>query len=78
VVVLDVALPKLDGLEVLRLLRSSSVTKDVPVIIMTALAGDHIRAQALAAGANAFLLKPCSPEELEVAIRKVLAAKPRP
>ncbi len=75
VIVLDLALPKLDGLTVLRMLRSNSHTKDVPVIVLSASANALMRAEALAAGANLFVAKPCSPEELDAAIRGVLTAR---
>jgi CheY-like chemotaxis protein len=75
VIVLDIALPKLDGLTVLRQLRSSSATRDVPVIVLSASVSAELRAAAMAAGAHRFLTKPCPPEEVEKAIREVLAPR---
>ena len=72
-IVLDLALPKFDGLAVLRLLRSTRKTNAIPVIILSASVGANVRAEALAAGANQFLTKPCSPDELEQALREILA-----
>ena len=75
IVVLDLALPKFDGLTVLRMLRSNARTKAIPVIILSASAGGTVRAQALEAGADRFLTKPCLPEELEGVLRELLAAR---
>jgi DNA-binding response OmpR family regulator len=72
VVVLDIALPKLDGLAVLRKLRANPRFATLPVLTLSAsLGGDYQRA-AVAAGATAALEKPCLPEELLAAVRKVL------
>jgi two-component system, cell cycle response regulator DivK len=75
VIVLDVALPKLDGLAVLNVLRSNSMTRNVPVIILSASVSGQVRDDSLAAGANLFLAKPCLPEDLESAIRKLLSGQ---
>ncbi|TMB11443.1 MAG: response regulator [Chloroflexi bacterium] len=76
IVVLDLALPKFDGLYVLRMLRSNARTKAIPVIILSASVGPDVRARALEAGANKFVTKPCAPDELEDVLREVLAARP--
>lgn len=65
VVLMDVRMPVLDGLEATRRIRRFD--KDVGVVVLT-LYGSH-RNEALAAGANAFLLKGCHSEELRAAIR---------
>ena len=75
IVVLDLALPKFDGLTVLRLLRSTAQTKAIPVVILSASVGPKVRAQALEAGASRFLTKPCFPDDLERVLREVLAAR---
>ena len=75
VVVLDVSLPTMDGMTILRLLRANSKTKDIPVIMLSAAVGESVRVQAREAGATMFLGKPCLPEELEAAIRQVLGSQ---
>ena len=72
VVVLDVALPKLDGLSVLRKLRADARYAGLPVLTLSASLGADYQKAAMAAGATAALEKPCLPEELLAAVRKVL------
>jgi two-component system, cell cycle response regulator DivK len=71
-VVLDVALPKLDGLSVLRKLRIDPRFADLPVLTLSASLGAEYQRIAMAAGATAALEKPCLPEELLAAVRKAL------
>jgi two-component system KDP operon response regulator KdpE len=68
-VVLDLGLPDLDGAEMLRMLRAVSA---VPVIVATARDDDTAVVQALDAGADDYVLKPFSSEQLEARIRAVL------
>jgi CheY-like chemotaxis protein len=63
-VVLDLMMPGIDGCEVTRRLRAEEATRDVPIMIVTALAEESQAAKALAAGADAYLSKPFSPREL--------------
>jgi len=71
VVLLDVMLPGLSGLDVVRLIRADPALRDTPVLVMTAFseidAGD-----AEAAGANRFLAKPFDLNELTAAVRDLL------
>ena len=75
VVVLDVALPKLDGLSVLRQLRADRRYASLPVLTLSASLGVDYQRIALAAGATEALEKPCLPEELLAALQKVLKAR---
>ena len=70
--VLDVMMPKLDGLGVTRALRDTSATERVPVLLLTARAGDEDVARGLDAGANDYLRKPFSPQELATRVEQVL------
>jgi CheY-like chemotaxis protein len=73
-VVLDVALPKLDGLSVLRQLRADQRYASLPVLTLSASLGVDYQRIAMAAGATEALEKPCLPEELLAAVRKALKA----
>ena len=70
-IIMDIQLPKLSGLEATRQLRADPVTAPIPVIVITsfALAGDEEKARE--AGAAAYLAKPYSPRELLQMIRQL-------
>jgi CheY-like chemotaxis protein len=79
VILLDINLPgSYDGLEVCTKLRSDPVTKDTPVIIISAMNDDEVKRQAIANGATAFYEKPFSPlallKEIEALAKKSEAA----
>src|SRR5579862_1021611 len=68
-VVLDVMLPELDGLELCRWIRGSS---DLPVILLTARGEEADRIVGLELGADDYVTKPFSPRELTARVRSVL------
>jgi len=63
-VVLDLMMPGIDGCEVTRRLREEEATRNVPILILTAFAEESQTANALAAGADAYMRKPFSPRQL--------------
>ena len=63
-VITDVMMPVMDGLELLRELRTDARTAGVPVIILTARAGEDSKAEGLALAADDYLVKPFSAQEL--------------
>jgi PAS domain S-box-containing protein len=63
-VLADVTMPELDGFGVLRELRADPRTKTVPVVLLSARAGEESRVEGLAAGADDYLVKPFSAREL--------------
>jgi CheY-like chemotaxis protein len=71
VVVLDVAMPGLDGLSVAAQLRAHPVTAHLPIVVLSARAFPEDEARARAAGAAAFLRKPCLPDELVATLVRV-------
>jgi two-component system response regulator ResD len=68
-IVLDLMLPRLDGLQVCRRLRERG---QVPVIILSSLSAEENRLQGLTAGADDYLTKPFSPRELVLRVQTVL------
>jgi len=64
VVILDWMMPRMNGLEVLQRLRSDDVTRDVPVLLLTARAQEDAIERGFAAGADDAVVKPFSPREL--------------
>jgi two-component system phosphate regulon response regulator PhoB len=71
-VVLDLGLPGLDGLEVCRRLRSKPETRNLPIIMLTARGEESDRVRGLDTGADDYLTKPFSMTELTARIRAVL------
>jgi two-component system alkaline phosphatase synthesis response regulator PhoP len=71
-IVLDVMLPQIDGLEVCRLLRADDKTAAVPIIMLTARAEESERIVGLEMGADDYLAKPFSPNELVARVRALL------
>jgi len=75
-IVLDVMLPELDGLEVCRMLRRDAATAAIPIIMLTAKASEMDRVVGLEIGADDYLTKPFSPRELVLRIKKMLQRAP--
>ena len=71
-VVLDLNMPDIGGIEVVQFIRGQDQLKALPVIIVTTRGDDASRAQALAAGASRFMTKPFSPEEILSEARSLL------
>jgi PAS domain S-box-containing protein len=69
IVLLDLVMPAPDGYQVLRTLRMRAATRDLPVVVLTALEADEEIAKAFAAGADDFVRKPFKPVELVARIR---------
>jgi signal transduction histidine kinase len=72
--VLDVMMPRLDGFGVLHVLRGDPSTRDVPVVLLSARAGEEASVEGLAAGANDYLTKPFAAAELVARVRTQLEA----
>jgi DNA-binding response OmpR family regulator len=70
--ILDVAMPGLDGFQVLRTLRQREETKDLPVIMLTARKGHGDVLDGFMGGANLYLTKPCQMEELVSSVKRML------
>jgi signal transduction histidine kinase/CheY-like chemotaxis protein len=71
-VLTDVMMPRVDGFELLRRLRAAPATRDIPVIMLTARAGQEASVEGLEAGADDYLAKPFRTEELIARVRVVL------
>ncbi|HEX7456137.1 MAG TPA: response regulator [Candidatus Nanoarchaeia archaeon] len=72
-ILLDIMIPKIDGLEVLKRLRSDSSTKDVAVIILSNLGQDEMIKQALQVGAKAYIIKSLyTPDQVVAEVRSIL------
>ena len=71
-VLMDLAMPKLDGMQALRQIRADPTTADVPVIFVSARGDDQVKARALDLGAVDYLQKPFSERELRARIERTL------
>lgn len=74
-ILLDLAMPEMDGIEVCRRLRADPRTAEIPVVIITAQRGPRARIEALAAGADDFFSKPVDDAILLARLRSLLRAR---
>jgi len=72
IILLDMMMPEMDGLEVCRELRDREATVNIPVILLTARADEETKFDALQKGANDFLAKPFSSTELQARIKNLI------
>jgi CheY-like chemotaxis protein len=72
-ILLDMMLPDLDGLEVLGRIRQNPVTAKIPVIAVTAMARQQDRDRILSAGCNEYVTKPYNVDEIEALMRRYLS-----
>jgi DNA-binding response OmpR family regulator len=73
--VLDVMMPKLDGFELTRRLRAEEATSRMPIILLTARAQDTDVQQGFDAGADDYIRKPFSPQELRTRVQAILGRR---
>ena len=71
-ILMDATMPRLDGWEAARMLKSDAETKHIPLIMLTAHAFAEHRDRAAAVGADAFMAKPVLPDVLAREIRRML------
>jgi two-component system phosphate regulon response regulator PhoB len=71
-IVLDLMLPEVDGLEVCKMLRRDTATARVPIIMLTAKAAEIDRILGLELGADDYITKPFSPRELVLRVKRIL------
>lgn len=72
-IVLDLNMPDMHGLDVLRFIRSHRQYSDVPVVVLTTRGDSDSRGEALEAGATAYMTKPFSPPALAAVVKDLLA-----
>jgi len=75
VVLLDIMMPEVSGIDILRVMKITPELSTIPVIILTASPDPALKTQALELGATDFLAKPVDPSELVLRVKNVLAAK---
>jgi DNA-binding response OmpR family regulator len=70
-IILDLMLPKMPGMEICRILKSDAATRDIPIIILTAKASEQDRIAGLELGADDYIVKPFSPREVLLRIKGI-------
>ena len=71
-ILMDIQLPGISGLEAIKRLKSDEQTKDIPIIAITAFAMSHDKPRILAAGCDGYLAKPFKGQDLADAIRSCM------
>ena len=74
-IIMDVIMPKVNGLRLLRILKREDETKDIPVIILSVKWHDNNHKAGVDAGADYYLTKPYDPKELLDTVKKVLEGR---
>jgi CheY-like chemotaxis protein len=74
-ILMDIAMPKLDGIEATRLIRQQEKLKDVPVVILSAFDTESFRQKAIEAGVDGYFTKPVDFDRLRQFIQKLLSGK---
>jgi len=75
IILLDLQLPRLDGLSVVRQLKASEGTRHIPVVAITAFPEAYPRDAMLSAGCEAYILKPIDTRELPKQLEQLIAKK---
>jgi two-component system chemotaxis response regulator CheY len=76
-VITDVNMPDVSGLELIRFVRASAALKQVPVIVISTEGRERDRERCLTLGADAYLAKPFSPEALIGTVRRLMRRAPQ-
>jgi DNA-binding response OmpR family regulator len=73
--ILDIKMPEMDGIEVLRRIRAAPTTPRIPIIILTSLSNEEDIVRGFSLGADDYLVKPFSPAELSVRVDRLLRGR---
>jgi two-component system chemotaxis response regulator CheY len=72
-IITDINMPDINGLELIRFVKTNPLYKDIPLIIVTTERGEEDRKKGMSLGASAYITKPFKAEELKEAIKNVLS-----
>jgi CheY-like chemotaxis protein len=73
-ILMDIEMPRMNGIEACRLLKQNETTKNIPIVLLTMRGEEPFVRQAYASGCSDFLTKPVNEEKLAMVIRKYLGA----
>lgn len=74
VIITDINMPNMDGIELIRMLRGSELARFTPILVLTTEDGDNVKQAGKQAGATGWIVKPFNPEILSRAVNKVCNA----
>lgn len=74
VVITDINMPNMDGIELIRMLRENPKSKFTPILVLTTEGGENVKKAGKEAGATGWIVKPFNPEILCNAVKKVCQA----
>ena len=72
-ILMDIEMPRMNGIEACRLLKQNAATRNIPVVLLTMRGEEPFMRQAFASGCNDFLTKPVNEQKLATVIRKYLS-----
>ncbi len=75
-IVTDINMPDINGLELIRFIRKSAHHSETPLVVISTLRSEHDADRALALGANVYLPKPFTPEQIRQTCSKLLGVSP--
>ena len=75
-IILDVMMPKMDGITVCKKLRANPTTENIPIIILSGQSHINAEGEGLEAGANAYLRKPMDPKEMLRLLKNLMSRDP--
>jgi two-component system chemotaxis response regulator CheY len=71
IILTDINMPNMDGIELIRMLRDGGSNQTVPILVITTESGDSAKSAGREAGANGWIVKPFNPETLSRAVGKL-------
>ena len=74
-IIMDIMMPMLDGNKKAKLLKENEVSRDIPILLLSSKSEAEMRSLMAEAGANGYILKPFTPEQLTEAVRRCLAGE---
>jgi len=71
VILLDLKLPKVDGLEVLKILKSDPLTREIPIVVLTSSTEERDIVETYRLGANSYIVKPVNFDRFSAAVKEL-------
>lgn len=71
IIITDINMPNIDGIELIRMLRESEHSKFTPILVITTEGGDNVKNAGKVAGASGWIVKPFNPDTLKRAVAKL-------